>query len=649
MKPPIRYVPHMLLLTGLTLGAFILGRMTHQSAVPDSGQETATANATPTQFHSRHDSLKGLSASPAWSSSGISIPQEGYTLESFKETARRLNLIRGYRPARLLELSAVQQALGRQDVHALIDQLHMDPSPETPNAMYLAFGVYTEKAPVEALDYLLADFSHKNLRGSRKMVIAANMEINPQQTLAKLQQMPDDQERSRAIQYAIAALAGKDPARAFEMTQEYGLKDGRYESASTLFSEWGRQDPQAAAAVINQIADTKTREEAVENLLWTWGRQDPAAAWKWALENPGGASSSQDTRSRTLHAWANVDAVAALNAALSLEDASIRQASIPYIVNEWAEDDQDAALDWLGQQEDAKLMSDVLQRLSYRDGISHARLFQVMNENMPAGQSYQHTVRNLMYRWADSDPAGAASAIAGLPPSEVRANGIHEVAYRWASSDPAAAMEWVQQLPRGNTYESARNSALRQIAQSDPDLAKSYYWKLSQSEQSDAASQIASGMARRDPQQALQFAGSISDENARNNAQESIGRQWGRNDPEQAARWAKTLQGEVRQTVISGLVDSWASQNTEAAAEWLSQFPPEPGLDRATRNLARHLSAENPEAALSWAQSITDENMRRSTLHQTIYQWKRYDADAANQWVMQSDLTDQQKEQFLRN
>lgn len=68
-------------------------------------------------------------------------------------------------------------------------------------------------------------------------------------------------------------------------------------------------------------------------------------------------------------------------------------------------------------------------------------------------------------------------------------------------------------------------------------------------------------------------------------------------------------------------------------------MPPSPQRDAAVSGFARGYAWQDPEAALAWAQDISDPSLRERSLTQVGQAYYRRNPDAARAWLEQSGLS----------
>ena len=78
---------------------------------------------------------------------------------------------------------------------------------------------------------------------------------------------------------------------------------------------------------------------------------------------------------------------------------------------------------------------------------------------------------------------------------------------------------------------------------------------------------------------------------------------------------------------------NWTKHNPVEASTWLHDQDPGPARDAAVNGLALATFDNDPEGALTWAASITDEKTRAGSLAIGLAAWKKKDAAAAEAWA----------------
>lgn len=139
------------------------------------------------------------------------------------------------------------------------------------------------------------------------------------------------------------------------------------------------------------------------------------------------------------------------------------------------------------------------------------------------------------------------------------------------------------------------------------------------------------------PQTALAALDKISDPVARNEARSGLYAGWSSTDPASLVAHAQTLPiGEARLDALKTGLEQWVHINPVAASAWMEKFDPAPDLDAgaAAIAIAPALVAKKPDVAVSWAESITDPELRANTLLDLIQLWAQHDPNAARRYAV---------------
>lgn len=86
----------------------------------------------------------------------------------------------------------------------------------------------------------------------------------------------------------------------------------------------------------------------------------------------------------------------------------------------------------------------------------------------------------------------------------------------------------------------------------------------------------------------------------------------------------------------------WVYRDPIAASAWMDQLDPSPDLDMGAAAIAvlPALIQGKPDIAASWAESITDPEMRANTLLDLIRLWAEHDAIGAQRYANTSSVLD---------
>lgn len=299
---------------------------------------------------------------------------------------------------------------------------------------------------------------------------------------------------------------------------------------------------------------------------------------------------SEQLLQETISKWAATDPTAALLYARQIESRRVRSALVSGIFNSWSKTDATAAYNWLIANKDAD-----------------AGIFQM-----------------------------------GLRPvfTALSAGGIEEAmkkAFAISGTDRIAAMRIVvEQGTRNGASPSSMTAYLESLQ--TPGDRQSY------------AAMLAQNWAIYAPQEAAQWALSLTDPILQKTTLTSTLGAWASDNPQAAADWVLTLpEGELRAKQIAQVTQSWARYDPVKAADWLvAQRPPAPGLDPAIQSLVGTVMRSNPEGAVMWAATISDPKLRNSMLVNASREWMKIEPQKASAYIVNAPFTPDQRARLLQ-
>ncbi|MGI9244040.1 MAG: hypothetical protein ACR2RV_24800, partial [Verrucomicrobiales bacterium] len=129
----------------------------------------------------------------------------------------------------------------------------------------------------------------------------------------------------------------------------------------------------------------------------------------------------------------------------------------------------------------------------------------------------------------------------------------------------------------------------------------------------------------------------------------SVAYEWGRKAPEDAADWVSGIEDlDLRSRGMETVVETWARADADAAGTWLGQMPASPELDRPVRSYALMVQGRDPEAAMAWANTITDEKLRGETVERIGGEWLRKSPGEAKAFLQSQESVPEGLQRFLQ-
>lgn len=398
------------------------------------------------------------------------------------------------------------------------------------------------------------------------------------------------------------------------------------------------------------------REEAL-NFYTAWQQIRSSEEQKPDLAQSSG-SEKENARKRAIAAPKPAELlptlVANTSAAESL-DPFIREA------RERAKEDPEAAMQWLQEQstgaERLRGMLEVVALWAAKD--SETALFWL--ESNAQGIARLETLNSGVELWAQRDPKAAAGWIDGMANDGSKIAAAKSLASTWAKSNPEEASKWVLSLPFDGVRYEATSALTLSWMKTDPESALTWAERATRGgifygDNEHAFIQGIVEYARIAPGDAEKFVRQVQkDPFEAPDYYPNYVRQFiearASQDPAETANWLQTLPDDdpirYRENTTT-LMKVWTETDSIAASAWLSEQPLGAERDAAIVGFAETIQKFEPEAAATWADTISDPNKRTAQLKQSIRTWAKEKPDAALEWVINSDLAPAEKEQLAR-
>lgn len=291
----------------------------------------------------------------------------------------------------------------------------------------------------------------------------------------------------------------------------------------------------------------------------------------------------------------------------------------------------------------------------------------------PAGPAAEAQTLLELAALAATDPLRALDLAATAPTPRQRALFRAAALRGWAGRDPLAAADWTLVNVRADERQAAVEAvaagaiadpeaalvAFDYLVATDPVHASEHGVALAEALARDGQFLIASRFAATgpaachatwlgvvyqnwaayEPGVALETLARIPDPVAREEARAALFVGWSRSDPAALVGHAATLPvGEARFAALRDGLTQWVHLDPAAASVWMDTHDPAPDLDAGAAAIANTpaLVAKNPSVAASWAESITDPELRASTLLDFIRLWAEHDPAAARRYAATS-------------
>ncbi len=311
--------------------------------------------------------------------------------------------------------------------------------------------------------------------------------------------------------------ARENPEEALLWLQQSVAGPRRLQGMLEVVALWGSQDAEAALLWLESNAEGLVRLETLQAGIRLWSEGDPLTAAQWIEGMANDGSKTAAAEALAGH-WAERAPEEAAGWVESLGFGPVRDSAAAALVESWAARAPDAAARWARSEAagrgDFALLEDAVERYTAQDPAGALNFIRSLNPGVETAAAARAYVRS----GAQQYPADTAAWIAALPPGDPLYQDSHagDLMREWALSDSVAASAWLEDQPDGRLREAA----------------------------------------------AAAFTATILPY-----------------EPAAAAVWSNSLADpRLRVESLEKSVGAWASQDPEAAREWIAQADLEPQL-----------------------------------------------------------------------
>jgi hypothetical protein len=298
---------------------------------------------------------------------------------------------------------------------------------------------------------------------------------------------------------------------------------------------------------------------------------------------------------------------------------------------------------------------DTLEVLAAKDPLSALRLAQ----EITSLSERERAKRNVLEVWAQNAPfealAWANDSLADET-EQTRSSYLQAIYSGFAETNPSAAFQAASQLPQGSPSEERIRQRIlgdiieTQIENGGLQQAKATVDSLPDGDQKTYLMRnLINEWAGYDPENAAKYVNSLSGD-IDDRIKVTLAEQWAAKDPMAAAQWVSQLNPDdpAIPRAASEIIQEWARYDLYASAEWLNSLPSSPELDRAVASYTYQAAQEDPQSAMSWAESISSDWLRTRMMERVAAEWKSTDTAQFESYLQSSGLTLEQQQQLLQ-
>jgi len=313
------------------------------------------------------------------------------------------------------------------------------------------------------------------------------------------------------------------------------------------------------------------------------------------------------------------------------------------ILNQWALNDPQSAMDWAVNQNDPRgengyvsmvfsqwVNTDYEQAKIFLDTIGDPRLRQELD-------------MSLIYATAAQDPQQAMVYAMGIDDHNMRMNAIHSTLESWGQMNPEEAIDYVtyhlsgqeQEMGYGALGMSLSFEHFAQAGASALETLQSIQY-LPDGIRLPVQIRAMEQAFYDDPSAALAYIQSIPDQYVGDQLMSSVAFLIPQHDLPLALEMYARSSLSTQSMLVSGISDELYNHNPAEAMEWMQQLPDDQRL-QAVYPIIERMSSDNPEQALQLASSMGADS-DAGLLHLAFFSVLHTNAAYAQQWLDQASI-----------
>jgi hypothetical protein len=349
----------MMIQVGVVLAALLLGGVIGHAMIGGGNSSAPAVKATLETVASKTAAKladRPLSpAAPASSSTEAAAPAA---------TRKTLDQIMKGRlsSARTKELEDFATNIAPSDIGAALKELRKMPEGSSRElAERLLVARWAEADPEGALKFAAQNHEFDYITSDVFQQLAAD---DMQGALARAQSMTDPNARYQALRGILSFMADQDPLGALKLANTFGNFANNEPLSQAIYRQWSAVDPQAAAAQAALDGNSGSAwRSPVSQVLRNWATQDPLAAIAWSNSVADPATQARDI-AQIVREWSRDDLSAAANWVNTLAPGSTRDAAAASLAFSLGGTDPAAAINWAQSISDTGQREGAMQRLT---------------------------------------------------------------------------------------------------------------------------------------------------------------------------------------------------------------------------------------------------------------------------------------------
>ena len=313
-------------------------------------------------------------------------------------------------------------------------------------AMNLLFARWAETDPQAALE------QSRQMGFPERFMAQAGMvsgwaASNPEGLAQRYMDNPSDFSYGRGGGDTVGLIAGEWAKQNPEAAMKWALAlEGRDagQAIKGVFNELAQDDPQAALKLAESLS-AEQRLDAVGSIAKAWAISDYGDADRWINSLSG--EEKIEARFEAVESLAEISPARAAAETAKIPAGKDRDYLVAEVSEEWAQQDADAAFEWLTANGTAAAVEDGITRVVGALAREDAARAMDYIAGQPAGEIRDNAIQGYIYGNRDGAPAESMKLAESITSEESRQRTVTRVAYDWAREEPAAAIQYVESSP----------------------------------------------------------------------------------------------------------------------------------------------------------------------------------------------------------
>ena len=415
---------------------------------------------------------------------------------------------------------------------------------------------------------------------------------------------------------ALRTLAKNSPDTALEKLKEYPNKTTRKHLKMSIVQVVAKSDPQRALTMLGK--PERYGEETLREIFDRWVKKDAVAA--------AAAISQVDpflqpmVRGELLDNLAKTDPKTAWDMAIkSIADLNAVHIDNYYsdarsrVIRQWIRKDPQSAIAALNDVADVRIRRSLLQNILE---LWIEQDFDAAFQTISTSSNDEVLRIGLMFLAVNPNKNYKKildAILDSMPPGEPKDGSISTLFSNWASDNPQAAAAAVAELAPGVAPKDAIEQIASQwfFATEDPTVPLRWLNSLpAGTTRSNALRNFFWVWSNSDPQAALNAASQL-DENDRESVLTTVAEIWATQYPKAALAWAATLTDvNLKENVMSNAISTMVYRDPVKGSDALAIFPAGNALDNLTSKVVRTWFYMDIAASTAWVRTLPEGSAR---------------------------------------